>query len=334
MTSNVTFLTFPPNFPSSHPSHKLYLYSSRSSSDSFYTKFGSRKPVHTIFHTFFPPYNIFDIFNPAQTSLHINSFSLTLLFHFSLLPFLTLPLPDLSLHFALPLSSRYLRSSSRNVSAMSCPWFCTIAFPFSSRSTVLLSQSLFLSFYVVLFATPPPINIISSHSFPRTDPSHFTIFTKFRFTSNSFPLRHLFARCLVSSFFVSLDILSLSLSLRCHVRGPAPSPVFPAPSFSFHLSTILSFPTILLSITPFRSLNASRSKLSFYVRYLDLGSMPSFSNSYFRLIVLSFFLLCLSFSRPEGRVGGVRVFSPPSMTVLHQGFSARQRHPPVGTQSH
>ena len=240
MTSNVTFLTFPPNFPSSHPSHKLYLYSSRSSSDSFYTKFGSRKPVHTIFHTFFPPYNIFDIFNPAQTSLHINSFSLTLLFHFSLpLPFLTLPLPDLSLHFALPLSSRYLRSSSRNVSAMSCPWFCTIAFPFSSRSTVLLSQSLFLSFSVVLFATPPPINIISSHSFPHTDPSHFTIFTKFRFTSNSFPLRHLrFAR------------YTLSLSL-CNVTFAVLHPLqfFPPHRFRFisprsYLSQRFFFPLL------------------------------------------------------------------------------------------
>ena len=43
--------------------------------------------------------------------------------------------------------------------------------------------------------------------FSKTLPSHFTIFTKFCFTLNSYPLLHFFTHCLLSSFFFTLAML-------------------------------------------------------------------------------------------------------------------------------
>ena len=103
---------------------------------------------------------------------------------------------------------------------MSYPWFCAISLHFSSRFILLVSSlpiSLLTIFYRFFVVIPRPIKIF----LPLTDPSHFTISTKFYFTLNSFPLLRFSARCLLSSFFFSLDIPTLSL--RCHVRNLAPS---------------------------------------------------------------------------------------------------------------
>ena len=72
------FLHFRHIFFSFYPSRNLHSCLSRSSNGSFYTKFGARKLVHTFFHIFFSPYNIFDILKPSETSSHVNNFSLTL----------------------------------------------------------------------------------------------------------------------------------------------------------------------------------------------------------------------------------------------------------------
>ena len=100
-----------------------------------YTKFGARKLGHTFFHIFFSPDNIFDIFNPSQTSSHINSFSLiplfysfshSILYHTSF-P-LTLPLLLPSLHFTLRLFlTVFVHPVQKFLSAISCPMFCTIS---------------------------------------------------------------------------------------------------------------------------------------------------------------------------------------------------------------
>ena len=176
--------------------------------------------IQNLLYIFLPP-QYFLHFTPnilSQTSLHINSFSLISLFYFSSqfifhhtsFP-LTLTLPHLSLRFTPDFfSTVFVFLPCRQIlSAMSCPWFCTITLQFFPVLFIsfLLSQSLFLAFSVIFFVTPPPINILSSHSLPRTDPSQFTIFTKFYFTLDSFSLLHISARCLLYSFFFLLDIL-------------------------------------------------------------------------------------------------------------------------------
>ena len=203
---------------SSHPSHNLYLCSSRSSSDSFYTKFSARELVHTKSSIHFSPPTIFSTFYtpPKQVCTLIISFSAPYfisphsIFHHPSFP-LTLPLPHLSLRFTRRLFSHCLRFVfPLDRFSLQCPVRRSIPppsiFPLLFFS-FLLSQSLFLPFCRLFFVTSPPINILSSHSLPRTDPSHFTIFTKFYFTLNSFSLLHFSARCLLSLFFFPLDIL-------------------------------------------------------------------------------------------------------------------------------
>ena len=101
-----------------------HICSSRSSSDSFYAKFGARKLVHTFFHTFSSAlYNIFEIFNSSQTSSHVNSFSLIPWFHFRSfhsLPYFISPhlITSTSFSSLLRLSSCYLRSSVRSTDSL------------------------------------------------------------------------------------------------------------------------------------------------------------------------------------------------------------------------
>ena len=71
----ISFLTLSPHFPSFQLSHSQYPCLWRSSSDNFYTKFGTRKLVPAFFHTFSSLYNIFVIFALSHTSSHVNSFS-------------------------------------------------------------------------------------------------------------------------------------------------------------------------------------------------------------------------------------------------------------------
>ena len=152
-----------------------------------------------------------------------------------------------------------------------------IFFPFYCPS--LLFQSLFLPFSV-LFVTPPAINIISSRFLLLTDSSQFTIFRKFCFTSNSFPLLYLSARCLLSSFFFPLDVPSLrDVPFAVPPRlfsFPLRRPRFISPNdSSFHHSLpLLQFFTIKI----------------FFIRCSVRHPIPSFSNSYSRLIVLSLVL--------------------------------------------
>ena len=174
-------------------------------------------------------------------------------------------------------------------------WFCIISLPFSSRSIVLLVSPLPITLRVGFFVPPHPINIISSHSFPRTNPSHFIIFQKICFTSKSYfiflptvSFLYSFFR-LTYSFSLSLS-LSLSLSVMSRSRFRTVSPDFP----SHHSRFSSSIKTMVSMIPPNRSsfqyslqlLQLSRLKM-FPLHYPIRDPIPSFSNSYSRLIVFS-----------------------------------------------
>ena len=172
------------------------------------------------------------------------------------------------------------------------PFFPGLFFSF------LISQSL-LAFFVVFFVTPPPINILSSHSLPRTDPSHFTIFTKFYSTSNSFSVLHFSACCLLSLFFFPLDILP-----PCEVTF----------AVSHRLSSFIR-PIVL--VLPLR-----RSCVSQWFFFPSLPSAPPihpdqnvpFTLSrvvFLKLVFPSQYSSIFSLSRPGGPPGGVRVFTRP-----------------------
>ena len=139
-----------------------------------------------------------------------------------------------------PLGFFPLSSSSRQIfSAMSCPWFCTISLQFSSRS-----------FYSSLFSSP-------NHS-----SYHFLSFFLLSLTLKSFPLLHISTRLslLSSFFFIPLDIIPL-----CDVTFATPRRLCSFIRSILLVSSSTVFPTILLSITRFRSSNSPRSKFSLYI---------------------------------------------------------------------
>ena len=155
------------HFPPSHPSHKLYPCSSRSSSDSFYSKFGTRKLVPTFFHIFSYSYNMSDIFNPSQTSLHKNSFS-SPYFIPPLIPFFTILhfpslyhshfFPFISFSTFLPVVFVLSRSTDSlyNVPFTVLYHLCNFL-PVLLFFSFLLSRSLFLQFSIVLLLYIPQL---------------------------------------------------------------------------------------------------------------------------------------------------------------------------------
>ena len=153
---------------------------------------------------------------------------------------------------------------------------------------------------------PSPTNIISSHSLPRTDPSHVTIFTKFCFTLNSFPLLHFSTRCIFFSFF-PLDILPPSDGIVRRLSSLLCPIVLISPFSRSYSSQRFFFPS-LSSAPPILP-----------VQNFPLCSpVPSFSNSYSRFNIPTLVHLSLSLSLAMEVHQATCVSSLPLlMTVLH-----------------